>query len=69
MTYLEKHGVQLEVAPGEARNRLGVVERRHMVLRTALENYMDAESMDLTPENVKSVVQYVAPTLNTLVFT
>ncbi len=34
--YLERRGIKLQVAPGEAHTRLGIIERRHMVLRTAV---------------------------------
>ena len=35
------HGVILEVAPGEAHSWLGAVERKHQVVRRAMELYMD----------------------------
>ena len=57
------------MAPGEAHNRLGIIERRHMVFRTACENYMDNENLERTKANVKEAVEYVAPVLNTLSFT
>ena len=34
-------GIILEVAPAEAHNWLGVVERKHQVVRRSLELYMD----------------------------
>ncbi len=36
--YLERRGIKLQVAPGEVHARLGIVERRHIVPRTAVEN-------------------------------
>ena len=39
-TFLERHGTVVDVAPGEAHTRLGIVERRHMVLRSAIETYI-----------------------------
>ena len=38
--WCERHGVALRVAPGEAHNRFGSVERRHAVLRESIEHYV-----------------------------
>ena len=43
--FLNRHAVHVDVAPGEAHTRLGVVERRHQVLREAVENYIQDEHL------------------------
>ena len=40
------HGIEHVVAPGEAHERLAIVERRHAILRKSIEVYMD--DMQLT---------------------
>ena len=40
------NSVEHEVAPGEAHNRLALVERRHAVLRKAIEIYMEDMKLD-----------------------
>ena len=40
------HGVDHIVAPGEAHERLALVERRHAVLRKAIEVYLDDLKLD-----------------------
>ncbi len=66
--YLVRRGIKLQVAPGEAHARLGIVERRHMVLRTAVENYMEDSNLEKTLEAVHEAVNHVAPVMNTLSF-
>ena len=68
-TFLEQKGVQPQVAPGEAHTRLGIVERRHMVLRTAVENYLDNAAVEKTIDTVREAVNHVAPVMNNLSFT
>ena len=67
--YLEQKGVQPQAAPGEAHARLGIVERRHMVLRTAIENYLDNSGVEETIDAVREAVNHVAPAMNNLSFT
>ena len=67
--FLETHGVSIDVAPGEAHTRLGIIERRHLVLRTAIEAYMEEEHMEKIVENVRDAVNHIAPIMNTLSFT
>ena len=62
------HGVILEVAPAESHNWLGVVERRHQVVRRALELYM-ADLGDATLSNLKEAAIYVPPKINMMSFT
>ena len=57
------HGIEHEVAPGEAHSRLALVERRHSVLRKAIEVYMT----DLQKEGVQAIreaLTYIMPQIN-----
>ena len=51
------------VAPGEAHERLGLVERRHSILRKAIEVYLHDLSLS-GPESIKESISYVVPQLN-----
>ena len=61
-------GVILEVAPAEAHNWLGVVERKHQVVRRSLELYMD-EIGGATLPALKEACIYVPPRINQMSFT
>ena len=61
------HGVILEVAPAESHNWLGVVERRHQVVRRALEIYMEDEG-EANLTNLKEAAIYVPPRNNQMSF-
>ena len=61
------HGVILEVAPAESHNWLGVVERRHQVVRRALEIYMEDEG-EANLTNLKEAAIYVPPRINQMSF-
>ncbi len=57
------HGVEHEVAPGEAHSRLALVERRHAVLRKSIEVYLT----DLQKEGVQAIreaLTYIMPQIN-----
>ena len=55
--------IQHEVAPGEAHTRLSLVERRHAVLRRAIEIYMT--DLSLTgADGIRSALTYVVPQQN-----
>ena len=56
-------GVGHQVAPGEAHERLSIVERRHAVLRKAIEIYMD-DFKSTGANGVKEALTYVVPQLN-----
>ena len=58
-----EHGIELTVSPGEAHQRLSQVERRHQVLRRALDIYL-SENNGSTPLDVKQALCYVLPQLN-----
>ena len=67
--FLEHNHVKLDVAPGEAHTRLGIVERRHMVLRAAIETYMQEENLQPTLAGVREAVDHVVPAMNQLSLT
>ena len=55
--------IQHMISPGEAHTRLGIVERRHSVLRKAVEIYMD--DLDLhTVDGLRQALAYVLPQIN-----
>ena len=68
-TFLERRNIELDVSPGEAHWRLGIIERRHDVLRTALETFLDEENLPPEADSVRTALEYVAPVLNELAFT
>ena len=52
-----------EVAPGEAHTRMSLVERRHAVLRKAIEVYIS--DLDLHgPDGLRTALTYILPQLN-----
>ena len=57
------HDIFHEVAPGEAHERLSIVERRPAVLRKALEVYCD-EYKHFNAAGIKEALVYVVPQLN-----
>ena len=57
------HNIEHVVAPGEAHERLAVVERRHAVIRRAVEIYLDFQKTDDAP-GIKEALTYVMPQLN-----
>ena len=60
---LAEQNILHTVAPGEAHTRMGVVERRHQVLRKAVEIYMDDRGLqDL--DGLRQALAYVLPQVN-----
>ena len=57
------HGMQHKVAPGEAHERLAIVERRHALIRKAVEIYLDDVKVDHV-EGIKEALTFVVPQLN-----
>ena len=55
------HGVHLEISPGQAHTRLGLLERRHQVLRRAIELFLAQGNLSVTTDNVIQAVTYVIP--------
>ena len=58
-------GIILEVAPAESHNWLGAVERKHQVVRRALELFMDEEGGRNETNLVKAAI-YVPQQINSL---
>ena len=56
-------GITHKVAPGEAHERLALVERRHAILRRAVEVYLD-DLGSSTSADVKEALRYVVPQVN-----
>ena len=56
-------GIDHQVAPGEAHERLSLVERRHAVLRRACEVYMDDRKLN-DAAGIKEALCYVIPQQN-----
>ena len=69
MPALEKYGAQLDVAPGEAHARFGIIEQRHMVLRTFLETYMEDSQTPKAIEGVEGTLNHITAVMNTLSYT
>ena len=61
--YTTDHDIQLVMSPGEAHNRLAQLERRHHVLRRAVEIYMADKQQD-TMACLKEALIYVIPQIN-----
>ena len=57
------NSVEHEVAPGEAHNRLALVERRHAVLRKAIEIYLEDMKLD-DQQGIRKALTYVLPQVN-----
>jgi len=72
--WAETHGIHINVMPPEAHHRMGPVERRHAVLREALERYMD-HAVRENPDKVKGrkllqeAICFVPNQINSLAYT
>ena len=51
------------ISPGQAHERLAIIERRHQVIRRSLDLFL-LESEDYTPEGVINALNYVIPQVN-----
>ena len=58
-----QHSIQLMISPGQAHERLAIIERRHQVIRRSLDLFL-LESEDYTPEGVINALNYVIPQVN-----
>eukprot|EP00439_Symbiodinium_sp_Y106_P023353 s6529_g2.t2 len=63
MHYSTDHGIELVVSPGEAHERLAQLERRHQVLRRAVEMYLE-DHPPTGPESLVEALSFVVPQLN-----
>ena len=63
LAWTSSMNIQHMISPGEAHTRLGIVERRHSILRKAVEIYMD--DLDLhTVDGLRQALAYVLPQIN-----
>lgn len=62
-TWTTAHNIEHVVAPGEAHERLAIVERRHALIRRAVEIYLNDQHVDNAP-GIKEALVYVIPQLN-----
>lgn len=58
-----QNSIQLMISPGQAHERLAIIERRHQVIRRSLDLFL-LESEDYTPEGVINALNYVIPQVN-----
>ncbi|CAJ1404806.1 unnamed protein product [Effrenium voratum] len=64
-SWARDNGISLVISPGEAHTRLGVVERRHQLLRRAVEIYL-ADHQDHSRDAVRKALDYMVPQINAL---
>ena len=57
------HNIKHVVSPGEAHERLALVERRHAVIRKSVEVYLDDMKVD-GPAGIQEALCYIVPQLN-----
>ena len=63
LTWTSDVNIQHMISPGEAHTRLGIVERRHAVLRKAVEIYMNDLGLQ-TVDGLRQALAYVLPQVN-----
>ncbi|CAE7846298.1 TY5A [Symbiodinium microadriaticum] len=65
MQFTTEHGIELIISPDEAHERLAQLERRHQVLRRAVELYLeDNPPTGSGPESLIEALTFVVPQLN-----
>ena len=62
-TWTTSWGIDHQVAPGEAHERLALVERRHAVLRKAIEVYLSDRKLD-NKKGVREAITHIIPQQN-----
>ena len=63
LTWTSDINIQHMISPGEAPTRLGIVERRHAVLRKAVEIYMNDLGLQMV-DGLRQALAYVLPQVN-----
>ena len=58
-----EQSIQLMISPGQAHERLAIIERRHHVIRKALELFL-MDSGDFTSEGIIQAINYIIPQVN-----
>ena len=61
--WTSQHSIQLMISPGQAHERLAILERRHHVIRRALELFL-MEAGDFSAEGIIQAINYVLPQVN-----
>ena len=61
--WTSQHSIQLMISPGQAHERLAILERRHHVIRRALELFL-MESRDFSAEGIIQAINYVLLQVN-----
>ena len=62
-TWSGQHSIQMMISPGQAHERLAIIERRHQVIRRSLDLFL-LESKDYTPDGIVNALNYVIPQVN-----
>ena len=62
-TWAENHDIQLQISPGQVHTRTSVVERRHQLLRRAVQIYMDDNEI-AGVDALHEALNWVVPSLN-----
>ena len=61
--WTSQQSIQMMISPGQAHERLAIIERRHHVIRRALELFL-MESNDFSSEGIIQAINYVLPQVN-----
>ena len=67
--FCNQNNIEPWIAPGEAHWKLGVVERRHPVLRKAIELYLRDNNLPPGRNSAIQALDHIVPVMNTLSFT
>ena len=62
-TWAGQNSIQMMISPGQAHERLAIIERRHQVIRRSLDLFL-LESRDYTPDGIINALNYVIPQVN-----
>ena len=63
LDWASQHNVEFQISPGKAHERLAILERRHQVVRRAVELFL-FESGDYSNEGIIKALNYVIPQIN-----
>ena len=63
LDWASENHVELQISPGKAHERLAILERRHQVVRRAIELFL-FESKDYTNQGIITALNYVIPQIN-----
>ena len=61
--WTSQQSIQMMISPGQAHERLAIIERRHHVIRRALELFL-MDSGDFSSEGIIQAINYVIPQVN-----